>query len=64
MEKKTLLEHFGNPTKAAKALGISRQGIYLWGDLVPELVAYKAQGITGGALTVDPATYEKTPEGG
>lgn len=44
---------------AAKALGITRQAVEQWQDLVPELTAYKIQVLTKGKLQVDQSAYTK-----
>ena len=52
MKKIEVIKYFGGLKKAADALGIWPQSIYQWGDDVPDLMAYKVQVITKGALKV------------
>lgn len=64
MFKSTVIRHFGGTSKAARALGLTRQAVSKWGAILPEGAAYKVQVKTNGTLKVDPSVYEKTPEGG
>jgi len=57
MKTKDVIEYFGSAANAARALGIKRQAVAKWGDLVPEARAYHVQVVTNGALKVDPAVY-------
>lgn len=60
MRKADALAHYENDThKLAAALGISRQAVEQWGELVPETSAWKLQAITGGAIKVNAAAYAK-----
>lgn len=43
----------------AKALGITRQAVYLWGKLVPRGQAYRLQILTSGKLRVVESMYKK-----
>ena len=58
MLTKEVIDHFGGVQKAANALGVSRQMIYQYGDILPETVAYKVEVITNGALRVVGSDYE------
>ena len=61
MYKSDVLSHFNdNQAEAARALGITRQAVDFWGDIVPETSAYKLQVITRGALKVNPALYVRS----
>ena len=53
MKKKDVIEYFGSIKKTADALGCWPQAVYSWGDDVPDLMAYKVQVVTNGALKVD-----------
>ena len=66
MDKKAVVEFFGNQSKTAIRLGVTKSAVSQWGDLVPEHIAYRAQYESGGVLKVDPATYrrEQTNVGG
>jgi transcriptional regulator with XRE-family HTH domain len=60
VRKTTVLAHYANDThQVAAALGITRQAVEQWPDIVPEGSAYKLQAITAGDLKVDPALYAK-----
>lgn len=50
MKKADVIEYFGGIPQTAKALGLSRQSVYLWGDDVPELRAYQIESLTQGKL--------------
>ena len=41
MKKKDAIEAFKNRVEVAKAIGITKQAISLWGDVVPEVSALK-----------------------
>jgi hypothetical protein len=41
----------------AAAVGITKAGVWMWPDRVPQAHAYKLQILTGGALRVDPSLY-------
>lgn len=45
----------------ANALGISVQGIYQWGEWVPESSARRLEKITQGALRIDPSAPYALP---
>jgi hypothetical protein len=51
--------HFGTLEAVGKAVGISKQGVWMWPKLVPEGHAYKLQTITDGALQVKPLHYTR-----
>ena len=59
MLKKDLMAYYGTQQKAADEIGCTRQYISLWPDVVPELWAWKIQGITNGKLKVDRSLYEE-----
>jgi len=59
MKRDDLFKHFGGAIATAKAFGVTKSAVYQWGEIVPELVAYKAQVLTAGLLRVDPAVYER-----
>lgn len=52
MKKVTAINYFGSAAKLAKALGISKSAVSLWGDQIPELRAYQLERITNGELLV------------
>lgn len=53
MDKQTVISHFGGPAKVAAALGISRQAVYGWPEIVPPRRQYEIERITGGELKAD-----------
>ena len=57
MLKSDVIAHFGSANEAAAALGITKQAISAWGEIIPRGSAYIVQGITKGKLKVDPANY-------
>ena len=59
MLKSDVHSHFGTLEAVGKAVGISKQGVWMWPRIVPEGHAYKLQVITHGALQVDPLLYVK-----
>lgn len=56
MKPKDVVKHFGGIVKAAEALGVSRQAIYIWlqRKKIPPQRAYQIQVITGGTLKAAP----------
>ncbi len=52
MLKQEAIDYFGSVSKLAKALGVSRQYIYMWDEFVPELQAYRLQDLTNSKLRV------------
>jgi transcriptional repressor of cell division inhibition gene dicB len=60
MLKKDVLSYYETSKATALALGISRQAVEKWPDLVPESSAWKLQVITKGKLRVQPNLYKPT----
>ena len=60
MQKTTVICHFGDVSKAAKAVGVSQAAVSKWGEVIPEKQAFRIERITKGALVYDPSIYEKT----
>ena len=58
MQKREVIKYFGSVQKMADALGVARQMIYLYDDILPEMIAYKIEVITNGALRVVGSDYE------
>ena len=52
MRKIDAVSHFGNSTKLAEALGITKGSVSQWKETIPKLRAYEIERITGGALKV------------
>ena len=59
MRTADVINLYGSTLEAGRVLGISRQAVDQWGEVVPEGSAYKLQVITGGRLQVDPSCYPK-----
>ena len=58
MLKKDVLTFYGNQTRVAEVLGITRQAVSLWPEVVPNAPARELQYLTGGQLKVaDNGTY-------
>ncbi len=60
MRKADAVKFYGTAYKLAAALGVSRQAVYTWGDLVPISRAYDIERLSQGALKVKPRLYAKT----
>lgn len=52
MDKAAAIEHFGGITKLAATLGISRQAIHAWPEIVPDKWAYQIHYLSDGSLPV------------
>jgi hypothetical protein len=57
MRKNIAIDFFGSPAALASALGISRQSVHGWKELVPEGKASRLERMTGGRLKYDPTVY-------
>jgi hypothetical protein len=64
MKKDDVVQFFGNQTKAAERLGVTKSAVSQWGELVPEKIAYRAQYESGGVLKFDATVYRKKENGG
>ena len=54
MTKSEIIAHFGNGSKAAQALGITRMAVNSWREnAVPMLRQYEIERLTKGALKAD-----------
>ena len=62
MKTKDAITYFGNKSKLAKALMISKSAIAQWGSDVPELRSYQIERLTHGALKVNPVVVLDTPK--
>lgn len=65
MKKSDVIKYFrcptcnaGNEATVARALNISRQAVYKWGEVIPEAVAWRIQALTKSRLKVDPQVYD------
>lgn len=52
-----VIAHFKTPAAVAEALGISRQAVCQWRELVPPLSASRLERVTDGKLKYDPEQY-------
>ncbi|WP_017445775.1 Cro/CI family transcriptional regulator [Gayadomonas joobiniege] len=50
MKTSTAIAFYGNATRLADALKVSRQAISQWGEKVPPLRAYELERLTNGKL--------------
>ncbi len=50
MLKSQAIEFFGGAPALARALGLTRQAIHAWPDVVPDLYQYKLHHLSGGKL--------------
>ena len=58
MRKKHVLQHYNNsPTRVAEALGISRQAVSQWSEIVPLEAALAVSVVTRGAIMPNPRLY-------
>lgn len=55
MNPKEVVEHYGNPTRAAAAIGVTEQSIRNWvkSGEIPNLVQLALQTLTKGKLKAD-----------
>ena len=51
------IKHYGTPSKVAAALGISRQAVSQWGEIVPLEAALAISVVTKGELVPNPRLY-------
>lgn len=59
MLKSVAISHFGSQSALARALGVTKGAVSLWGRVIPEGSAYKLESLTKGVLRVDPQLYKK-----
>ena len=57
MLKETAIKHYKTAYKVAKALGVSRQYVYQWPDVVPIKCARELERISEGKLKVKVRLY-------
>ncbi len=58
MLKTTVIQFYGNQSKAAVALKVTRSCVSAWNSLIPEKQALLLERLTEGALKYDPSLYE------
>ena len=59
MKKSDAVKHFGSEEALQEALGISRQAIEKWGEVIPLTSAVPLEALTRGKLRVNMSMYEK-----
>lgn len=64
MEYKQLLEHFKGQTRAAEALGTTKQTVHGWGarNRIPAKWQLKAEALSRGKLEADPSARREAME--
>ena len=50
MKKKAAIKHFGGVLNTAQALGLSRQAVYKWPDVVPIKQAWRIERMSKGKV--------------
>ena len=58
MNKKTVVKYFGSQGATARFLGLSKQAVSLWPDLVPEVSARKLEKFTNYELSINEKKYK------
>lgn len=58
MKKDDALKYFGGVSNTAKALGIHRSSVSLWGDEIPMGRAYQIEILTKGQLKARPESNQ------
>lgn len=61
MNKLSVVDFFGTKRAIAGALGISKQAISAWPEIIPKGAALELEKITNGALKCDLSVYKKRP---
>lgn len=64
MHKNDVIAYFGNGTKTAKALGISKSTVSLWDVVIPWKYALLVEKVTKGGIKYDAALYQKNNTAG
>ena len=59
MKTQDVFSHFGTKAALARALGYTPQAFYHWDEYPPEMVQFKLEVLTGGALKVTPGTGQR-----
>lgn len=54
MKSKAVFKHFGGKMATARALGITHQAVYQWGDDVPYVSQLLVQEVTDGKFKAGP----------
>lgn len=62
MQKSQAIEHFGGVAKLAGLLNLTRQAIYMWPEIVPDLYRYKLHVLSDGKLPLEPGPTQGRPQ--
>lgn len=57
MKRNEVIEFFGNQARTAKALGITRQAVCRWPEIIPLAAAARIEKVSGGKLKLDLGQY-------
>lgn len=57
MKKSDVIAYFGNQSRTAKALGITRQAVCRWPEIIPLAAAARVERASAGKLKLDLAEY-------
>jgi hypothetical protein len=57
MKTADVVAYYGTYEAVGQAVGITKAGVWMWPERVPQAHAYKLQVLTGGKLRVDPSMY-------
>lgn len=58
MRKQDVIEEYGGPAEVARVLGVSKQAVYRWGEIIPERRAARLSKLNK-KLVYDPSFYQK-----
>lgn len=61
MRKKDVLKYYGGVQSTATALGLTKQAVSLWKDILPECAALKVAYYTRGDIPLRPEDYGLDP---
>ena len=59
MKKKEVIDYFGSQSATAKALGITRQAVNQWPEMVPPAIAEAIERLSNGALKLRHELYQE-----
>jgi DNA-binding transcriptional regulator YdaS (Cro superfamily) len=51
------IQHYGTRAEVARVLGLTPSAVSQWGEVVPELSAWRLWLASGGRLALDPRVY-------